>query len=103
VPSSEAGSDTEGIDHYQTDGQDQGCRDVVNGVTNGQRTVIQDLDVDRGGQLGFKLRDGLTHCIDHGHGVGVRLAQNLQVDVTRPVHPAAALDVFDAVLHVGNF
>jgi hypothetical protein len=66
------------------------------------RTVVDQVDLDRGRQLRLEARQQLAHVVDHLDGVGVRLALHQQHDGALAVVGAVGLGRLVAVLDRGD-
>ena len=72
-------------------------------ATDRYGAIIKDLKVDRGRELGLKMRKQLLDGVHHLHGVRPRLALDGEDDGAIIVVPARDLVVFDAVDDLAKF
>jgi hypothetical protein len=84
-------------DDNQHAGQHQGELNVVDGMTDGNRTVGEDGDLNAGRQLCLNRREHRFDPVDDLHGVGVGLPVDGEHDGAGAVQPACDLVVLDTV------
>ena len=89
--------------HHQQDCADERELDVVHGLANRQRAVVDEVDFDRLRQLCPEARHQRAHRVDHLHGVGVRLALHRERNRTLAIEAARRLDRLEAVFDGGHF
>ena len=92
---------------HQAQRQEHGEFDVLIGFANGVGTVVENVHLDRWGQLALERRDQLLDVVGYFDGVGAGLPLNGQydrtLDVVGGVKPGGGLVVFDAVEQCAQF
>ena len=93
----EVAQEQEDDEHHQDDREQQRELHIVHRLTDGFRTVVDDVEIHGGGHLLLKRGQQVADTVHHIHGVGAGLALHHQGDGAAIVEPAGHLVVFDAV------
>ena len=85
--------------HHERDGEQEGELDVAHRGADGDRSVVEDVEVDGRGQLGLEDREDLLDRVHHLDGVGTGLALDGQNHRALVVVPGGDLVGLHAVEH----
>ncbi len=88
--------------HYERQGDEQRELDVVHGLPDRDRAVVERVDFDGGGDLRAERCDRGLHAVSNLHRVRARLTLNGQHDGALAVVPARVARVLDVVQHIGD-